>query len=145
MLLVELQPAHPECVALIRPDSVPERRQHLALLLVEVVGGHRVRLPERRPPLVGADRVGVHPAARVPDLVVVLDGVLGVVLRVVDALQQLRLEDRFLGAGVHLEAVGEFLPPLGQLSGVPGRLDLGEGAPKDLVLAGHEHGQRRGR
>jgi len=112
VLLVELQPAHPECGALVRPDSVPERRQHLAFLLVEVVGGHRARLPERRPPLVGADRVGVHPADRVPDLVVVVDGMLGVVLRVVDALQQLRVESGFLGAGVHLEAVGELLPPL---------------------------------
>jgi len=89
--------------------------------------------------------VGVHPADRVPDLVVVVAGVLGVVLGVVDALQQLRVEDRFLGAGVHLEAVGEFLPPLGQLGGVLERLDLGEGAPKDLVLAEHEHDQRGGR
>ncbi len=55
------------------------------------------------------------------------------------------VEDRFLGAGAHLEAVGEFLPPLGQLGGVLERLDLGEGAPNDLVLAEHEHGQRRGR
>jgi len=89
--------------------------------------------------------VGVHPADRVPDLVVVVDGVLGVVLGAVDALQQLRVEDRFLGAGVHLEAVGEPLPPLGELGGVLERLDLGEGAPKDLVLAEHEHDQRRGR
>ncbi len=70
---------------------------------------------------------------------------LGVVLGAVDALQQLRVEDRFLGAGVHLEAVGEPLPPLGELGGVLERLDLGEGAPKDLVLAEHEHDQRRGR
>ena len=88
--------------------------------------------------------MGVHPADRVPDLVVVVDGVLGVVLVVVDALQQLRVENGFLGAGVHLEAVGELLPPLGQLGGVLERLDLGEGAPKDLVLAEHEHDQRRG-
>ncbi len=87
----------------------------------------------------------VHSADRVPDLVVVVDGVLGVVLRAVDALQQLRVEGRLLGAGVHLEAVGELLPPLGQLDGVLERLDLGEGAPKDLVLAEHEHDQRRGR
>jgi len=103
------------------------------------------RLPERRPPLVGADRVVVHSADRVPDLVVVVDGVLGVVQRAVDALRQLRVENGFLGAGVHLEAVGELLPPLGQLSGVLERPDLGEGAPEDLVFAEHEHDQRRGR
>ncbi len=87
----------------------------------------------------------VHSADRVPDLVVVVDGVLGVVQRAVDALRQLRVENGFLGAGVHLEAVGELLPPLGQLSGVLERPDLGEGAPEDLVFAEHEHDQRRGR
>ena len=54
-------------------------------------------------------------ARRIPcaDLVVVVDGVLGLVLAVVDLLQQRRVEVRLLGRGVHLEVRGELAPQHG--------------------------------
>jgi hypothetical protein len=66
-----------------------ERRQHVVLLLGEVVDGRLAAGAERLPPGSVPDLVRVDGTGRLADLVVVLDRVLGVALAVVDVLQQL--------------------------------------------------------
>ena len=109
---------------------------------------------DRLPPVVGADLVLAGRADGVPDLVVVLDGVLDLVVGrrssagALAELQHLRVEEPLLGLGVHLQERCSRVPDRGQRCGVA-RCDLvevGERAPLVVVLAqddlGDVHGGR---
>ena len=96
--------------------------QALAFLLAHMFGVDDIGLAHCLEPGLGADLVALDRLDRVPQLVVVLDGVLGLafdraVLCVVGAIalfQQLGIEEPLLGLGVHVQKGRQPAPNLGQ-------------------------------
>src|SRR5262249_10328285 len=78
-----LRPSNGQPFPSLGRRRVAEVRQRLPLLLRDVLAVFLVGTTDRRPPLVATDVVGGRLAYGIPDLVVILDRVLGLVLRVV--------------------------------------------------------------
>jgi hypothetical protein len=100
--------ADAEAVPQLEVDVAAEVRQALVLLLAHVLVVRHTRGVDALPPAFRADRVRGGVGDAVADVVVVADGVLGLLrlARVVQAFAQLeefRVEDLFLRAGVRLE------------------------------------------
>ena len=100
---------------------LPEVGQALPLLLGHVLVVGHPGLPDGCPPGRAAQRMTSRLVRAVPDVVVVADRVQRLVLRVLAEPQQLRVEDPFLGDGVHVEPGGQRLPHLAHRLGVEGR------------------------
>jgi hypothetical protein len=144
-------------VAALQAGQPAEVGQALALLLGHVVAVGQVGRADRGEPGVAADRVPRHLGDRVPDLVVVVDGVEGLSLDPGGAArgqahpQQLRIEDLLLRGRVQLEERRKPGPQRGQHLGL-GAADLLQDRelPALLVVVvedqlGDVHGPSRGR
>ena len=123
---------HPVVLGVMRPQV----GQRAALLLGHVVAVGLASVPHRLPPPVTAGLETGGPAQRVPDLVVVLDGVVGLVLGLGAGVEQPRVEHFFLGGGVQLEEVGQRRPAGGQpvARRFPVLVELGEAPAEGLVV-----------
>ena len=113
-----------ELMAALQPGQAAEVGQALAFLLGHVIAVGQVRRTDGGEPIVGADLMARDFGDRVPDLVVVMDGVEGLSLhpgRPVCGqayLQQGGVEDLLLGRRVQLEEHGQPVPYRGQHPGI---------------------------
>jgi hypothetical protein len=69
-------------------------------------------VPDTIPPLRTTDRVPSCLVYAVPDVVVITDGIDGLIFGVIATAQQHRIEDGLLSSGVHLEQVRKGFPDL---------------------------------
>src|SRR6185312_6540022 len=117
---------HRQPVAQLEPGAAAEVGEALALFLGHVVAVGHVHRGDRRKPLAGARLVPGDRGDRVPDVVVVVDRIqrfrLGArrAARADAHRQQLGVEDRLLGGGVHLEERGQPGPYRFEGAGVGG-------------------------
>ena len=111
-------------MASLQPGQAAEIGQALAFFFGHVVAVGQVRGGHGRVPVIAAYRVPRGFRDRVPDLVVVVDGVQGLTFdprlspRGDPDLQQLGVEDRLLRRRVHLEEGRQPSPDRGQRLGV---------------------------
>jgi hypothetical protein len=142
----EADPREPQRIAVVERDGEAEVGQRLALLLRDVLAVLGARPADGLPPAVRPDRALGRVAHALPDLVVVVDGVLGLVLcpGPQAVLEQPRVEDDLLGLGMEVEQVAQRLPRgadgVGVTAGL-GVVEVGEATAERLVViedqAGH--------
>jgi hypothetical protein len=111
-------------VALLQPCHAAEIGQPLPFLFSHMVAVGQVGARDSRVPAVTTDRMARHVRDRVPDVVMVVDGVQGFILHLAPApprdpgLQQRGIEDRLLRCRVQFEERGQPAPYGGQRADV---------------------------
>src|SRR3569833_2151008 len=140
VLPLELDEPAAELLAQAGVGVAPEVGEAFVLLLGHVLAVGEPGLVHRRVPGGAADGVQGGFVDAVADVDVVADGVERLLLGVVAATQQLGVENFLLGAGVHVEQVGQGLPDLRQVGGGGEVVEPGELAPEPVVVVEDEAG-----